>query len=76
MQNDRINPFDGDLTVVGKVLGSLPVDVRVGKLLILGHVFGCLDECLIIGMMFIYSLQRFYSRLYFSSLYSQVSLFL
>eukprot|EP00795_Rhopilema_esculentum_P002873 gene2873-1110_t len=49
MQNDRINPFDGDLTVVGKVLGSLPVDVRVGKLLILGHVFGCLDECLIIA---------------------------
>lgn len=49
-QHGRINPLDGDLTYVGKVLGSLPTDVRIGKLLILSHVFGCLDECLIIGI--------------------------
>ncbi len=44
-----VNPHDGDLTFVGKVLASLPVDIRVGKLLCLGYVFGCLKECLIIG---------------------------
>lgn len=44
-----VDPFDGDLTFVGQVLASLPVDVRVGKLLILGHVFGCLGECIVIG---------------------------
>ena len=44
-----VHPYDGDLTFVGQVLASLPVDVRVGKLLILGHVFGCLGECIVIG---------------------------
>eukprot|EP00794_Sanderia_malayensis_P020227 gene20227-22203_t len=48
-QNGRINPFDGDMTFVGKVLEALPVDVRVGKMIILGQVFGCLEECLIIA---------------------------
>ncbi|XP_059163764.1 ATP-dependent RNA helicase TDRD9-like isoform X2 [Physella acuta] len=43
------NPHDGDLTFIGKVLADLPVDIRIGKLFILGHVFGVLEECLIIG---------------------------
>ncbi|XP_021341941.1 putative ATP-dependent RNA helicase TDRD9 [Mizuhopecten yessoensis] len=40
---------DGDLTFVGRVLADVPVDVRLGKLLILGHVFGLLEDCLIIA---------------------------
>ena len=50
---------EGNLLCVGKILASLPVDVRVlysslptcrvGKLLCLGYVFGCLKECCIIG---------------------------
>lgn len=40
---------DGDLTFVGSVMGKLPVNVRVSKLIILGHVFSCLKECIIIG---------------------------
>ena len=43
------NPHDGDLTFVGRVLAEMPVDTRVGKLLMLGHVFGLLEECLIVG---------------------------
>ncbi|KAH3857352.1 hypothetical protein DPMN_099959, partial [Dreissena polymorpha] len=43
------NPHDGDLTFVGRVLADLPVDIHVGKLLMLGYVFGLLEECLIIG---------------------------
>lgn len=49
MKNGVINPFDGDLTFVGFVMASLPVDVKVTKLFVLGHVFGCLEECLVIG---------------------------
>uniref|UniRef100_A0A3B3XJN6 RNA helicase n=1 Tax=Poecilia mexicana TaxID=48701 RepID=A0A3B3XJN6_9TELE len=40
---------DGELTFLGRVLAHLPVDLNLGKMIVLGHVFGCLDECLIIG---------------------------
>uniref|UniRef100_UPI00398E9638 ATP-dependent RNA helicase TDRD9 isoform X3 n=1 Tax=Pristiophorus japonicus TaxID=55135 RepID=UPI00398E9638 len=43
------NPYDGDMTFLGKVLACLPVDLQLGKLVVLGHVFGCLEECLIIA---------------------------
>ncbi|XP_032882942.1 ATP-dependent RNA helicase TDRD9 [Amblyraja radiata] len=43
------NPYDGDLTFLGRVLAYLPVDLLLGKLVVLGHVFGCLEECLIIA---------------------------
>jgi len=49
MQDGVANPYDGNLTFVGVVLESLPLDVKVGKLLILGHAFGCLEECLVIA---------------------------
>ena len=49
MKDGLINPYDGDLTFVGHVMASLPVDVKVAKLFVLGHVFGCLEECLVIG---------------------------
>ncbi|XP_068615221.1 ATP-dependent RNA helicase TDRD9-like, partial [Brachionichthys hirsutus] len=40
---------DGELTFLGRVLAHLPVDLYLGKLVVLGHVFGCLNECLIIA---------------------------
>ncbi|XP_041351970.1 ATP-dependent RNA helicase TDRD9-like [Gigantopelta aegis] len=43
------NRHDGELTFIGRVLADLPVDIHVGKMLMLGHVFGLLEECLIIG---------------------------
>ncbi|NXI69456.1 TDRD9 helicase, partial [Anseranas semipalmata] len=43
------NPHDGDLTFLGRVLLNLPVDLHLGKLIVLGHAFGCLEECLIIA---------------------------
>lgn len=46
---DSVCRHDGDLTFVGRVLADVPVDVRLGKLLILGHVFGLLEDCLIIA---------------------------
>lgn len=48
MQTEE-NLLDGELTFLGTVLTQLPVDLHLGKLIVLGHVFGCLEECLIIG---------------------------
>uniref|UniRef100_A0A8C4ZD94 RNA helicase n=1 Tax=Gadus morhua TaxID=8049 RepID=A0A8C4ZD94_GADMO len=48
-KNDRQNHNDdGELTFLGRVLAHLPVDLRLGKMIALGHVFGCLQESLII----------------------------
>ncbi|KAI8617272.1 hypothetical protein BC830DRAFT_1114343 [Chytriomyces sp. MP71] len=38
-----------DLTPLGFHLGRLPVDVRIGKLILFGSIFGCLDSVLTIA---------------------------
>lgn len=53
--NGVSNPFDGNLTFLGRVLSDLPVDVHLGKLCVLGHVFGCLEEAIVVGMTIYYS---------------------
>ncbi|XP_040916868.1 ATP-dependent RNA helicase TDRD9 [Toxotes jaculatrix] len=50
---------DAELTFLGRVLAHLPVDPYLGKLIVLGHVFGCLDECLIIAAA--HSLKSFFA---------------
>uniref|UniRef100_A0ABM5FBP8 RNA helicase n=1 Tax=Pogona vitticeps TaxID=103695 RepID=A0ABM5FBP8_9SAUR len=47
--SEEENPYDGELTFLGRVLAQLPVNQHLGKLIVLGHVFGCLEECLIIA---------------------------
>lgn len=41
--------FDGDLTYAGRIMANLPIDVRLSKLILLGHAFGKLRECIIIA---------------------------
>ena len=41
--------FDGDLTFMGSVMGQLPCDIKLGKLILLGHAFGRLREAIIIA---------------------------
>ena len=48
--DDKGQNEDGELTFVGRVLAHLPVDIQLGKMIVLGHVFGCLEETLIIGL--------------------------
>ncbi|KAG7238509.1 hypothetical protein INR49_030782 [Caranx melampygus] len=50
---------DGNLTFLGRVLAHLPLDLYLGKMIVLGHVFGCLDECLIIAAS--HSLRSFFA---------------
>lgn len=45
-----MSPHDGELTFLGSVLGKLPVDIHLGKLMVLGYVFGILEETIIISM--------------------------
>jgi len=40
---------DGDLTVLGEIVARLPLDFRLGKLIVLGHVFGLLEDSIIIA---------------------------
>ncbi|XP_077411546.1 ATP-dependent RNA helicase TDRD9 [Vanacampus margaritifer] len=48
-QDDKYQNEDGELTFLGRVLAHLPVDLYLGKMIVLGHIFGCLEECLIIA---------------------------
>uniref|UniRef100_A0A8C1IR60 ATP-dependent RNA helicase TDRD9 n=1 Tax=Cyprinus carpio TaxID=7962 RepID=A0A8C1IR60_CYPCA len=57
VQSNSQRQFDGELTFLGRVLAHLPVDLQLGKLIVFGHVFGCLEECLIIGIHFVMSLK-------------------
>ena len=34
---------------MGEVIARLPIDVQLGKLIVLGHIFGILDEAIIIA---------------------------
>ncbi|ODN04338.1 putative ATP-dependent RNA helicase TDRD9 [Orchesella cincta] len=45
----KYDVYDGDLTFVGRVLSRLPIDIRLGRLILLGHVFDCLEETVIIA---------------------------
>jgi ATP-dependent RNA helicase TDRD9 len=40
---------DGDLTVLGEIVARLPVDVKLGKLIVFGHIFNVLEEAVIIA---------------------------
>lgn len=40
---------DGEMTFIGHVMASLPVDIHVAKLVVLGYCFSVLSECIIIG---------------------------
>ena len=40
---------DGDLTVLGEIVAKLPVDVKLGKLIVLGHIFGVLEDSIVIA---------------------------
>ncbi|KAG5889433.1 hypothetical protein JTB14_032766 [Gonioctena quinquepunctata] len=45
----KYTPSDGDITFLGKVMASLPIDVRLSKLIVLGHLYSCLEETIIMA---------------------------
>jgi ATP-dependent RNA helicase DHX57 len=46
----RMGALDGDdLTALGRHLSMIPADLRCGKLMVYGAMFGCLDACVSIA---------------------------
>lgn len=45
----QMSSLDGDLTYLGHVISRLPVDPHLAKLIVMGFLFGCLRECVVIG---------------------------
>jgi ATP-dependent RNA helicase DHX57 len=46
----KIGALDGDeLTALGQQLAMIPADLRCGKLMVYGSIFGCLDDCVTIA---------------------------
>jgi ATP-dependent RNA helicase DHX57 len=46
----RMGALDGDeMTALGQQLAMLPADLRCGKLMVYGAIFGCLDDCVTIA---------------------------
>ncbi|TPX07142.1 uncharacterized protein E0L32_010943 [Thyridium curvatum] len=46
----RMGALDGEeLTALGQQLAMLPADLRCGKLMIFGAIFGCLDDCVTVA---------------------------
>ncbi|KAI1326854.1 P-loop containing nucleoside triphosphate hydrolase protein [Xylariaceae sp. FL0255] len=46
----RMGALDGDeLTALGQQLAMIPTDLRCGKLMVYGAIFGCLDDCITIA---------------------------
>lgn len=43
------NPLDGNITLIGRIMASLPLDVRLTRLIIFGYFFSMLEDCIIIG---------------------------
>lgn len=48
-EDDSYQLFDGKLTDLGKIMVELPLDIRISKLIMLGHVFGVLRDAIILG---------------------------
>ncbi|XP_075723023.1 tudor domain containing 9 protein spindle E isoform X2 [Rhipicephalus microplus] len=53
-------PYDGELTFVGKVMAGLPIDVCLTKMILLGFVFGVMEDCIIMAACL--SIQSMFSR--------------
>lgn len=47
--NIGFSAIDGDLTFLGRLMSSLPIDVRSTKMIALGYCYGVLEECIIMG---------------------------
>lgn len=47
--NGVLEEMDGDITFIGRVMASLPIDAKLSKLIVYGYCFSVLNECIVIG---------------------------
>nr|CAD7262416.1 unnamed protein product [Timema shepardi] len=48
-REDAPDPEDGYITFLGRVMARLPLDIRISRMIVLGYIFSCLNECIIMG---------------------------
>ncbi len=48
-KNDKFVPDDGELTFAGRIMADLPVDIKLGKLILFGHIFGRLEQAIVLA---------------------------
>ncbi|XP_066585489.1 probable ATP-dependent RNA helicase spindle-E [Prorops nasuta] len=48
-RTDDMGHYDGELTDLGRIMANLPLDIKVAKMIVLGHVFSVLRDSIIIG---------------------------
>lgn len=65
-KDGELSAIDGDLTYAGSIMADLPVDIRLAKLILFGHVFGKLREAIIIAASL--SVKDLYTKHYRSNL--------
>ncbi|XP_075222041.1 tudor domain containing 9 protein spindle E isoform X2 [Lycorma delicatula] len=47
--NGNYHRFDGDITVLGQVMAALPLDIKISKFIVLGHIFSILEDTIIMA---------------------------
>jgi len=48
-KDGELSSKDGDLTYAGQIMANIPVDLKLAKLILFGHIFGKLREAIIIA---------------------------
>lgn len=43
---------DGEMTYIGRIMAVMPMSVRLTKLIVMGYLFSCLEDCIIISKQF------------------------
>ena len=46
---NQSEPFSGEITFLGQAMGTLPLDVRLTRLVMFGYVFNCFTECIVMS---------------------------
>ncbi|XP_005191065.1 probable ATP-dependent RNA helicase spindle-E [Musca domestica] len=47
--NGTYSVQDGDISFMGRIMAALPLDVRLSRLIVLGYIFGVLDDAVIMA---------------------------
>lgn len=47
--DENFSESDGELTDLGRIMANLPMDIRISKLVALGHVFSILKDSIVMG---------------------------
>jgi ATP-dependent RNA helicase TDRD9 len=73
-KNGQFCSDDGDLTYAGSIMADLPIDVKLAKFILFGHVFGRLRSAIIIASAL--SLKNIFSKFFRSQIESYKNKFI